>query len=300
MAEPRRPRQLEAGIERKLMVGLGGRLLAVGRRVESDAAQQQGTQRFHLEGDAAIGELHREAGSVPERRVIVDILVVGRAHEGMDRDAVRQITQVPAQHGADLEIAEVDRRAQADRAQPLALQLEGRALGPGLQDRRILFADEMMPRHAFLGRRAHADVGTGQQRLQAGDISGEELRLDHPEDRLVVQERLGLAHRLHRHQHMGEVGRDGDGLHRAHHHVLVLELGLAGGEACGRLEGDDDGGPALGEGIPGEPRRNQGGDQRNDPDQRNAPAAMNARRRQLSWPSAVAHCRSIPPSLPGR
>jgi len=41
------------------VVGLGDRLRAVGRRIESDAAQQQGTQRFHLEGDAAIGELYR-------------------------------------------------------------------------------------------------------------------------------------------------------------------------------------------------------------------------------------------------
>ena len=33
---------------------------------------------------------------------------------------LRHVAEVPAQHGADLEIAEEDRRAEADRAQPLA------------------------------------------------------------------------------------------------------------------------------------------------------------------------------------
>ena len=34
---------------------------------------------------------------------------------------LRQIAEIPAQHGADLEVAEEDRRAEADRAQPLGL-----------------------------------------------------------------------------------------------------------------------------------------------------------------------------------
>ena len=115
-----------------------------------------------------------------------------------------QIAEVPAEHGADLEVAEEDRRAQADRAQPLALQLEGRALAR----RPAGSADPACRRNAalrlaLLGRRPHADVGARQQRIEAGDVAGEELRLDHPEDRLVGQQRLGLAHRLHRHQHVG-------------------------------------------------------------------------------------------------
>jgi hypothetical protein len=59
-------------------------------------------------------------------------------------------------------------------------------------------------------------------------LPGEQLGLDHPEDGLVGEQRLGLAHRLDGHDHLGEVGRHADRLHRAHDDVLVLELRLAG------------------------------------------------------------------------
>ena len=292
VAEARGLRRLEGSVERKFMVGRGHRQLGIGRCVESDAAQQQGAQRFHLQRDALRTELHRHTRGVPERRVVVHVLIVGRAHEGMDGDAARQITELPAKNGADLEVAKEDRRAQADRAQPLGLQPESGALGPRLQDRWILLADEMVARRTLFARWPHADVGAGNERFETGDVAGEKLGLDHPEDRLVGQERHGLVHRLHRDQHAGHVGRQTNALHRAHDDVLVSELGLAGGEAGGAVEGDDDGGTALGVGVPNQPRRDEERDQRHDPDQRNAPAALGARRRQLCRLSTVAHCRS--------
>ena len=85
--------------------------------------------------------------------------------------------------------------------------------------------------------------------------------------------------RLDRHQHLGEVGRDGDGLHRAHDDVAVLELRLAGRETGGRVEGDGDGGAALGEGVPGQPAGDQRRQDGHDPDQRNTTAMTDRRRR---------------------
>jgi hypothetical protein len=60
-------------------------------------------------------------------------------------------------------------------------------------DGRILVADEGPLRFALLRRRPHADIGAGQQRIEAANVAGEELWLDHPEDRLVGQQVLGLV-----------------------------------------------------------------------------------------------------------
>jgi hypothetical protein len=71
-------------------------------------------------------------------------------------------------------------------------------------------------------------------------LPGEELWLHHPEDRLVGEQRLGFLHRLDGHQNLREVGRNGDGLHRPHDDIAVLELRLACREAGGRVEGHGD------------------------------------------------------------
>ena len=52
------------------------------------------------------------------------------------------LPEIPAQHLADAQVAEEDRRADADRAEPVGLQLQGAARNVRLQHRRVLEAGE--------------------------------------------------------------------------------------------------------------------------------------------------------------
>ena len=65
-----------------------------------------------------------------------------------------------------------------------------------------------------------------------------------------------------------------DVLHQADIDVLELDLGLARLQTLGGLEVDGDGRAALGDRRVGEPTADQDGHDRNDPHDREAPAAL--------------------------
>ncbi len=98
----------------------------------------------------------------------------------------------------------------------------------GLQDRRILVPDEIMLRLSGGLPRQHADIAARQQGLETGNVAGKEPRLDHPEDRLVRQQRLGLVGRGDRDDDMRVVGGELEAFDGAKDDVLELELRLAG------------------------------------------------------------------------
>ena len=92
------------------------------------------------------------------------------------------------------------------------------------QDRGILAPGEIPLDLAGLGSRQHADVGARKQGLDAGNIAGEEPRLDDPEDGPLGQQRLGLTGGGDCHDDMRLVRRERQALYRAEYDVLVFEL----------------------------------------------------------------------------
>ena len=97
------------------------------RRLKSDAAEEQGIERLHLNLDAVGAEFYGKPGGVPKTRFAMHIAVVGRANEGVDGDILSQVPKVPAQNGADLEVAVEDRRAERYRPYPVRLEQENAA-----------------------------------------------------------------------------------------------------------------------------------------------------------------------------
>src|SRR5262249_12738734 len=84
-----------------------------------------------------------------------------------------------------------------------------------------------------------------------------------------------------------------------HHHVLVLELRLARGQAGSRLEADGDGRATLGEGIPGEPDPKQRRQNRHDPHQWHATSLAKRRRKDCPRFLLCIHLRHRPACKPG-
>ena len=63
---PAEARILEVAVQRERLVVGSDRLLAIRRRLEGDASQQHGAQRFHAELHAVGSHLYRHAGGIPE------------------------------------------------------------------------------------------------------------------------------------------------------------------------------------------------------------------------------------------
>jgi hypothetical protein len=72
-----------------------------GRGLERDAAEQQRTQRLHLDIETCSTELHRNAGGIPKACLVCHIGVVRRSDEGVYRHVLGHVAEVPAQHLAD-------------------------------------------------------------------------------------------------------------------------------------------------------------------------------------------------------
>src|SRR6516225_6933571 len=142
-----------------------------------------------------------------------------------------------------------------------------------LQDRRVLLPDEFMLHLASCLPRHHADIAPGQQCLEAGDIAGEEAWLDHPEDRLVGQQRLGLVGGGDGHDDMRVVGGEFEALDRAEDNVPELELRLTGLQPLAAVERDPNRRPLFRRCVPSEPAADRHRDQRDYPNHRYAPRA---------------------------
>src|SRR3954454_4321703 len=112
------------------------------RRSECDAAKEQGAQRFHFDVESLRPERQRNPGGVPETGLLRDIGIVRRTDEGVNRHAFRHVANVPAKHLADRQIAEKDRRADRNRADPLRLQQELAPWYIGLNNRGVLLSLE--------------------------------------------------------------------------------------------------------------------------------------------------------------
>jgi hypothetical protein len=172
------------------------------------------------------------------------------ADKGVDRHRFRHVGDVPAEHLADAEVAEEDRRAERDQAQALGLQIKDMARNMGVEDRRVLAPGKIPLLLADRGARQHADIAAREQGFETGDGAGEQAGLDHPEHRLVGQQRLGLPGG-DGHDEMGVVGGKLQAVDRAEDDVFELELRLSGLQPLGSVEGDGDRRPLLRQGVSG-------------------------------------------------
>ncbi len=100
-------------------------------------------------------------------------------------------------------------------------------------------------------------------------------RLHDPELRVLHHEAGGVLGDLRLHQHLGIILGELDRRHLADGHVLVLDEGLAGLDALGRLEDDGDGRSLAQHALDRDPDGHHRGEDRDDPDHGN-PQALSA------------------------
>ena len=176
----------------------------------------------------------------------MDVAVVRRPDKGVDRDVIGHVGDVPAEHLADAQIAEKDRRAERNRAEALGFEQKRVARDMLAEDRQVLASFEAALGPPRDGARHHPDIAPRQQGFETGNRAREKPRLDHPKHRLVGQQRLGLAGRGDGHNDMSVVGREFcEALDHAKDDVLELELRLARLQPFGAVEGDGNRRPFL-------------------------------------------------------
>src|SRR5208282_5661964 len=157
------------------------------------------------------------------------------------------------------------------------------------QNRRILLSDELpLPLAAELPRQ-HADIDPGKQRPEATDTACDQAGLDHPEFRILCQQRFGLSRRRNGHEDTRLVRRKRKTLYRSEHDILVLELRLTGLQPFAAFEGDRDRWPLLRQRVPCKPHADRDSDDRDHPNDRHAPRASRGRAREGRWYRCITH-----------
>src|SRR5262249_16810227 len=126
------------------------------------------------------------------------IAVIGRPDKGVDRHIFRHVGDVPAEHFANREVAEKDRRTDRDRADALGFQQKGAPRDMRSEDWRILAPNEVSLVFAGFFGRQHADIRPEEHGLERGEIAGEEPRLYDPKHGAFSQQWLGLPGRRDR------------------------------------------------------------------------------------------------------
>jgi hypothetical protein len=145
--------------QREHGISLGcGEYRTARRRLERDAANQDGEEGLRLHGEPGRGERQVDAARLPEPRVRGDVLVVGGVHEHLHRERLAIRVERVRRDLADLQAAEVDRGAVVERPQVRRLQREVAAGDVPRHHRRVLERHEV----ALLLLRAadlHAEIG---------------------------------------------------------------------------------------------------------------------------------------------
>ena len=250
------------------LVGACAGLTGQRRRCEGDAAKEQSAQRFHFDIEPLRPERQRNPGGVPETGLLHHIGIIRRANESMNHHAFRHVGNVPAEHLADRQIAEKDRRADRDRTDPLRLQQECAPRNIGLDKRRVLLSLECGLFLAPARRRQNADIRTRQKSVEAGDVAGEETRLDDPEYRSFGEQRRRLRVCRDGDEDVRIISRQPQALDRPKLDILELERRLAGLQTLGAVERDFDGRPFFRYCVPHQPSGDRDRQQWNQPDRR--------------------------------
>ena len=277
-------------VERELRAlgGLGRRrraaVVGIGQVLEGDAAGQHADHRLRLHVQALRAEVDVDPARVPEAAVRADEAVVGRGDEDGELDVAAVRLHRVGEHLAHRHAAQVDRRADVQRAEVVGDQRELAAWHVGGDRRLHVQALEL----ALLGGVAagvHADVGARQQRAQAADAGGADARAHDPEAGVGDQQGLdaGVAAHLRGDLHLAVVLGQLDAPHDADVDVLVLDVRLVGLDALGVVEVDRDRRAAVEDGARAQVHADDHRHQRHQPDQpqRVVRAARDRRARQL-------------------
>jgi hypothetical protein len=214
-----------------------------------------------------VPEVQIDAAGVPEQAVRADQLVIGLVDQNLDVEAGIVLCEVEFEDLSDLEAVMVNRGRDMEGPQFVRLQAEPCA---GLEVKRWL-AQPLEGPLPFSVPGLYRNIGAGDQGAEAGDPGQADFRADHPELCSFVQ----MVFDLLGHggvndgefQVLADIDRvDGPGLD-----ALVHDLGLAGFEAFGGLEGDRDARALVTDCFVGDPSSDDRHGQGNHPDDGEAP-----------------------------
>ena len=265
-----------AGADRRLrgftlQQGEGRPRLRRGARVprvrKADAAREQALQGLHLQtGVEEVAHVEGDAAGVPEPGVLAHQFVVRVVNDDLDGQGRIVFGQGVVQHLADGDTAVDHRRAAVQRAETVGLEHELAVPFVALFDGRFVQAFEAEGRRA--AARTEGDVVPRDQGVQAGDPANADLGAHDPEAYAVVQVRLHFLLEGRVDDHLREVVGRADIVHEARLEALEEDLGLAGLEPVGGLEGDGDRGSLIADRRERQPAADQGRAERDQPHDR--------------------------------
>ena len=232
--------------------------------VEGKAADQDRDERLGVDLDALRVHFYIDAARVPEARVLAHEPRVRVPDENLEGDTRTVRGHVVCGHPADLKLPVIHRRADIERSLPLRHQGEVAAFFPSLHDGRVLQPRKVTGR--FAGSSGiDVDVGAGEDRAQARHRTGTHPGADDPEARVFGKKRIRFSDELGFHDHLGQILAEGDLLNQPDLHVLALDLGLAGLEPFGGIEGDRDLRAFFRNGLVDQPAADQNRHHRDEP-----------------------------------
>ncbi len=254
------------------LAGLFRVLPVFGKGIEGDPAGNQGDQGFGAHADARGVDPHIESAGGPEAAVRADEPVVGVVDEDLGDDLRPVLAQLIGDDLAHADLPEVDGTADLDRFAALRLEDEMPPGQAGCDDGGLLETGEVPLRPP--GRSGvEVDVGSGKHRPQAVDRARRDPGADHPEAGVLGDQPLGVAGEGRAHQDSFQVRAQLDRRDLADVDVLVADLGLAGLEPLGGLEGDRDFRTLFAERLVDQPGADQRRGEGDDPNQRKASPA---------------------------
>src|SRR5262249_39269953 len=118
------------------------------------------------------------------------------------------------------------------------------------------------------------DMRTRDHGSQAADIAEAQLRSDDPKDRALARDGNTRAGQTRGDDRMVEVVREFDRRYLTDRHAEMLDPGLPGSDPVGILEDDCNRRPVRARPLKDQITGDDGGDQWNDPDDREAPMAL--------------------------
>ena len=191
---------------------------------------------------------------------------MGRLDKGVGNDLILASGQADVFHPAHLDPAIQDRRAFADAVGILHRQ---RHLGAGciLADQgRAILAHETILGRGHVCVPVSLDKGSGQDRVQARDPLGRDLRADNPERGVGVDIRGDVLVHPNLDHHAGQIRGKAYGFDLTHGDFTKAQGRFAGRHAGGVGKFDLDHGAPVGISVPGNAQRHHQGNDRNQPD----------------------------------
>ncbi len=233
-------------------------------RLEGDAAGQQLLPGVGSEAHALGADRQVHTARVPEPRLWVNQMIVGRADEGRDFHALPIGTENIVLDLSDGHAAVGNRCAAREGSEIGRIQDEGAPGRIRRQRRRLVESRELALRASGLTR-IHFDVRARHQRRQPRNAAHSDPGSNDREPRILIEIIGRFAGHAGVHDDARHVSRQLQRFDHSQIDVAVLDLGLPRLQPVGHLERDGDCRAAIGERTPGQPHDDARGDDRDDP-----------------------------------